>query len=151
MRTQRKVNLSDPMQRALLVQEIMSATGPHHVEISPARLKASEKQHGYYRAVLVPTAKLWLNETQGGDEWGDDFDEESTHNWLKTFLRGKPVVNRKTGEVVGMAASSHATYSMKDMAEFITDVMDLFDRNEVKYQKPDKDYRQRLAKMAGGK
>lgn len=147
MRAERRVNLGDITQRAILIEELSTAAAPgvnawHNVSITPARPKASQHQHGYYRAVLVPLAKTFLNATQGGDDDGDDFDEESTHNWLKNYLRPIPVVNRKTGEELGVTTKSHSLYTVAEMAEFIDDVTNLLVENGVRVPKPDKNYRE---------
>ncbi len=140
MRIDRKVNLSDIVQKAILLQELSTSGGMHTVYVNPARAKASQAQHGYYRAVVVPLAKAWLNETQGGQDDGEDFDEESAHNWLKNHLRGKQIVRPSDGEVIGIAAKSHAEYSVKDMIEFVDDVVDLLRQCDVNVPPPDRNY-----------
>src|SRR4051812_25940235 len=97
MRISRKVNLCDIVQMAILFDELSQGRSRpggknwHNISVSPARVKATYAQHAFYRAVVLPIAKRFLNETQGGDETGEDFDEESAHWWLKTTLRPIPI------------------------------------------------------------
>lgn len=140
MRIERKVNLSDLTQRAILLEEVTSARGWHNVSFAPARAKATHPQHGYYRAVVLPLAKAWLNETQGGDDQGHDFSEDEAHEWLKLHLRPIPVVDKRTGEQVSTIAASHSTYTVKDMLEFIDEVIDLLRKFDVNVPPPSREY-----------
>ncbi len=150
MRIDRKVNLSDIVQKAILLQELSTSGGMHNVSVGPARAKATHPQHAYYRAVVVPLAKAWLNETQGGQDDGEDFDEDSAHNWLKNHLRGKQIVRPSDGEVIGVAAKSHAEYSVKEMIEFVDDVVALLKDCGVNVPPPDRDYREKPSPFIQG-
>lgn len=142
MRVERKINLSDFVQRAVLLQELSEAKGWHNVEVSPARPKASQQQHSYYRAVVLPIAKLWLCENQG-----EDFDDTSAHEFLKSSLRGKPVADPETGEQIGTIAKSHSEYTTREMVEFVDDVVELLRRFDVPVPPPDPEWREHRAKV----
>ncbi len=145
MRVDRKINLSDRLQRAILLEELSTAKGWHNVSLSPARPKATHPQHGYYRCVVCPLAKIWLNDTQGANDNGEDFDEKSAHEWLKNHLRGIPVMNKTTGEYLGTVTKSHAEYTVAEMASFIDDVVELLTKCGVNVPPPTKDYAESAA------
>lgn len=136
MRIDRKINLGDITERAILYQELAAGNGFHNVSISPARRGASTPQHRYYRGIVVPLAKAWLNETQGGADDGEDYDEDGAHWFLKIALRPIPIVNKRTGEQIGVTAKSHAKYSLPEMCEYIDEVVKLLADNGVKVPPP---------------
>jgi hypothetical protein len=112
-------NLNDDMQRARLVRHIESLKGRglHRVEIRRVRNQRSLQQLGYYFAVVMPYAAKGLR-----DAWGEDVDSLGAHEFFKAeFLSHVfadiPVVNRKTGELMGKRRP-HTSTSDLDVGEF---------------------------------
>ena len=138
----RVINLEDAEQWRILQAELAAMKGVVEVTIVKKRKKASREQFGYFFGVVLPIAKRFLNETQGGNEYGDDYADDEADEWLKHYLRGRPVINKKTGEVIGTVVPSKAKFDTKAMAEFVDDVIDLLKKNGYLVPPPDKAYRE---------
>lgn len=148
MRIERKLNLSDPTHKGILFQEIGLAGGWHNVAMSPARAKARQAQFGYYFAVVLPLATQWLNETQGGIDEDTEYSDHEADIWLKTYLRGVPVADPRTGEQLSTIVPSKAAFTTKQMFEFTDDVVALLRKFGVKVPPPDKNWRDARAAVA---
>jgi hypothetical protein len=142
----------DPRQRAqvgVLMAEIAECTGHVHVMVTPKlrRPPASREQHGYYRAVVLPIARLWMNQTQGGmpDSYGGfrDFTADEAHRWLKNELLGKPMHDPNTGEILSVCAPSCAKMNTKQMFQFTERVVDFLTYLGQTVPPPDKLWRER--------
>jgi hypothetical protein len=141
MPIKRTIDFSDAQHWAVLFDELRRLKGPHEVQVTRKRVKASAAQFGFYHGVVLPLAKDWLNETQGGNAAGEDYTEAEADDWLKSHLLGKPVIDKRTGEQVGTIAPSKATFDTKQMSDFVNDVIDLLTRFGVRVPPADREYR----------
>ncbi len=151
MTIDRKVNLSDFMHKAILQQEFAQAEGWHEFKVRPVRVKATQEQFAYYYAVILPIAAQWLNQTQGGAEDRDgvihDFDADAADVWLKLELRGREVVNPKTGELMGKVPPLKRHWDVLTMVRFVDDVIGLLkDGGCRNIPPPDKEWKAARAK-----
>lgn len=154
MRIDRKCNLSDPTVKGIILQEIATSTGMHNISVGPARRrKATQEQFGYYFDVVLPLAKQFLNESQGGLEDGEEvieYGDKEADIWLKGYLRGRPVFSKTTGEQIHIAIPSKAFWDTKQMFEYTEDVVKLLRDNNVPVPPPDKNYKELRRSMAIG-
>jgi hypothetical protein len=150
----------DAIQRAVLIDEIVHLKcGRIHVTITPKRkapAKARQIQHGYYRAVVLPFVRRFLNETQGGMPDGDgfrDFTPDEAHVWMKAEAAaegviGAPVIDKRTGTVKSYVVPSCAgmsTIAMYRMTEFACERLA---REDERWRPPPPDRNWREARSA---
>jgi hypothetical protein len=141
MKIDRTINFDNPSEWAVFFDELRRLKGPQRVQVWRERRKARQQQFGYYFGVLLPLAKDYLNETQGGKDEDTGFDENDADVWLKTELRGREIYNKQTGEYLGKVIPSKATWDTAQMAAFVTDVMALLAKGGVKVPAPDRNWR----------
>lgn len=147
----RVVNTEDVQQRLTLLDELhdlFRRGGVYEVTIVKKRRKATREQFGYFYSVVIPLAKRFLDDTQGGPEAEEYFSDDEADQWLKHHLRGVPVVNKKTGEQIGTVVPRKRDFSTKEMAEYVDDVVDFLKKQGVHVPPPDKHYRERLNKQS---
>lgn len=144
----------DAIQRAVLIDEIVHLKcGRIHVTVTPKRkapAKARQVQHGYYRAVVLPVVRRFLNDTQGGMPDGDgfrEFTDAEAHDWIKRELAtdgiiGVPVVNKRTGEQTGYVTPSCADMGIMEMFRFTEAVAARMTREGCRVPPPDKNWRE---------
>ncbi len=139
----------DAMERGILVGEIMETRGRLRVVVFVKARKRTptQKQHAYYRSVVAPIARRWLNETQGGMPDGKggfrDFTKKESHEWWKDTLLGQPIVHPKTGEVLqGVVSPSCAELSEVQMFDFTEAVADTLRSFGARVPLPDKDWKE---------
>lgn len=119
-----------------------------HITVTPKRRKSPARiaQHGYYRACVLPIARMFMNESQGGmpDETGGfrPFTADEVHTWLKVKLIGNPTVNTTTGEIDVSVVPSCARMSAKEMFHFTELVIEFLKQNEVNMPPPDPGWRE---------
>jgi hypothetical protein len=143
MKIDRPVDFDDPTQWSILFDELRRIKGRKRVQVWTERRKAKPNQFGYYFQVILPIAKDFLNETQGGDEQGNDLDEDDTDLWLKNHLRGRDVYNKRTGEYMGRVIPSKAVWDTHERYTFVDDVIALLRAGGVKRIPPsDKNWRE---------
>jgi hypothetical protein len=142
----RDINVSQPNEWAVFFDELRQLKGVHSVEIHKRRRKASQEQHGYYRAVVLPIARRWLNETQGGIEDDRDYTDAEAHVWLKAEFAGRPVIDPKTGECRSPIAKSCAEMSSVEMFELTDAVVQHLHNQWWRVPPPDREWRENRAR-----
>jgi hypothetical protein len=150
MAIRRPINFSDPTQWAVLFDELRQLKGIYEVAVTRKRRKATLEQFGYYFGVVLPLAKQWLNDTQGGPDAESEYTEAETDVWLKCHFLGTPVIDKATGEQMSVIAPSKATFNTRQMAEFVDDVIRLLTSFKVPVPPPDKNYREARAMALAG-
>ena len=63
--------------------------------------KRSDNQNRYYWGVLIPLTRIAVKEL-----WGEDWNIEETHEYLKVNLNYYEIVNEKTGEITRKTKST---------------------------------------------
>jgi hypothetical protein len=151
----RDVN-DDPIERAVLISELSQLRGRLHVTVTPKRkapLMAKHSQHGYYRPVVQPIVRQFLNETQGGMDDGDggirEFTPDEAHHWIKSYLAergliGRPVVNRN-GEPRGFVVPSCGNMTARQMWDFTDHVVTFLTGQGYRVPPPNKQWREARA------
>lgn len=135
------LNLSDAQKKQMLIQHIRTLEGDHRVEIVRARMNASQKQHAYYRGLVLPMivdelkARGYVAATSA-----------MVHNaFAETYLR-VAIANQKTGQVWKEAVRSSGDLNTQEMGEFIENVRNEAAR-DLGLDTPDPDPMWRLGKV----
>lgn len=137
----------DSIQRAVLIDELSQLRGRFHVTITKKRRSSGKvhvEQHGYYRAGVLPVVRRFLNETQGGMPDGDgyrDFTEDEAHGWAKLEAAkegaiGKPIADKRTGEITAYIVPSCADMNVYEMWRFTNAVIERMARERYKVPPP---------------
>lgn len=83
------------------------------IQIKEIRKKRSNPQNRYYWGVVIPYIQGLLMQ-----EWGENFDSESIHEFLKSRFNSQDYVNEKTGEVITISKST-AENNTKEMEDYL--------------------------------
>jgi hypothetical protein len=84
---------------------------PVKVTIEQVRSQHSQKQRGWYRAVIIPAIQEGLQETQGLY-----LDADQVHWWLKRRFNGISIIDHQTGEEIDIVGKSTKEL---DTAQFV--------------------------------
>ena len=85
--------------------------GKWRIDFKRYRPRRSDAQNAYYWGVMIPHVKEGLAEA-----WGESLSSDEVHEYLKSLFLTKPIVNRRSGELVGTRPGSS---SKLDVGEFI--------------------------------
>lgn len=91
--------------------------GKHRIEICRYKPRRSDAQNRYYWGVVMPYASTALTETQG-----ETFDCETAHEFFKGVFLARPVVNKKTGELMSTMVGSSAVLDTARYSEYVEQV-----------------------------
>lgn len=97
-----------------------AAGKPYPVRVTLARVRdvRSGAQNAYLWAVVYPYAAKGLR-----DAWGEDTDSYGAHGFLTDRLLKVPVVNRKTGEVMGWRVRSTTELDTAEFAHYVDQIV----------------------------
>src|SRR5690554_6811916 len=109
------LNLDQPKQKQMLIGWIKALKGVHRVKIAKVRKHRSLNQNAYYWGVVIPHVIAGIEEA-----WGETLDPEALHEWMKAkFIPLEPIVNRKTGELMGKRVASSAALTTTEFADYL--------------------------------
>ena len=109
------LNLADLPTKRKLMQHISMLTGLYEVTIKPRKRVRSLNQNSYYWVGYVTPFCHWLRDAYGDDSITID----EAHELLKRrLLKPRETVNKVTGEVMKLAASS-ATLDTKEFSDYL--------------------------------
>lgn len=92
-------------------------SGKQRVEICRHRQRRSDRANRYYWGVVVPAARQALYETQG-----EMFDPEESHEFLKALFLSKPIVDKRTGELLATVVGSSAKLNTEQFSDYVEKV-----------------------------
>lgn len=113
----RILDLSNPQVNRMAREFIKNAKGPHYFSVTKARPHRTLSQNNFWWAAVVPAIRRGLE-----DAWGEKLSDEQAHEFLKAQFLSQPVVNRETGEQIGLLPGSTATLTTEEFGELIDKV-----------------------------
>jgi hypothetical protein len=119
-KSERTIDLSHPLQKRLLIDWIKSRQGLHTVEIHKLRDQRSLAQNAYLWGVVYPHVLVGMQEA-----WGDEeiTTADEVHEFLKKKFLQRPVVNRKSGELMGYTEPSTAALDTAEFAAYLDQII----------------------------
>jgi hypothetical protein len=112
------IDLSNPLQKRLLLDFIKTRDGLHVVEVRKLRDQRSLAQNAFLWGVVYPRVLAGVREAWGDDETTID----EIHEFLKRRYLSKPLVNRRTGEVMGHTEPSTASLDTKEFGAYLDNI-----------------------------
>lgn len=118
MKHDRIVDFNDERQRRRVVEGLSSMRGKWRIEIKRYRKRRSDAQNAYYWGVLVSEIRSGLEEV-----WGERLSADEVHEYLKSMFLTKPIVDRRSGDLVGTRPGSTAKLDVNEFVEFVDKVI----------------------------
>ena len=111
---ERVVNFDDPADKAKVLGYVRTLAGKWRVEITRYRHRRSDAQNKYLWGCVYKFVAAGIEEA-----WGESLTDEEVHIMLKNMFLAKPIVNRKTGEVIGQTFPSSAVLDTAQFGKYI--------------------------------
>lgn len=111
------IDFNNEQDKRDLYAVLRTRKGVHTVSVKRKTKHRSLKQNAYLWGVVLPYAASAMTEA-----WGETFDADGAHEYLKREFLSRPVVNRSTGEIVGHRTGSTAELTTERFAEYIDTV-----------------------------
>lgn len=113
-------NTRDPNQYARLVRHISTLPPDlYRIEITRIRDQRSGSQNAYYWAVVLPHVAIAMRETSGEQE----IDSYDVHEFFKGRLLTRHIVDRETGESIGVVTRSTAELTTEEFADYLNKII----------------------------
>lgn len=112
------LDLSDRVGKRNLLTQIGAMQGLYEVKVEPRRVTRSNAQNAYLWAVVYPAVRLGIAEA-----WGEELTVDEVHLLMRDRFLTRPVVNRKTGEVVQSIPGSTAALSTAEFSRYIDEIV----------------------------
>lgn len=117
MPTDLVVNFDEDADKRKLWGVLRTLKGRHRVEVARYRPRRSDQQNKWYWGVIMPMAAHALTESQG-----ETFDPETAHQFFKALFLSRPVVDRRSGELLTNIVGSSAVLDTARYTEYVEQV-----------------------------
>lgn len=117
-RDEQILDLSNPTQKKLLIEFIKSRDGLHWIDIRRCRDQRSLNQNAYLWGVVYPRVARSMSEL-----WGERIDNYDVHEFLKDKFLKRPMIDRRSGEVVGYTVPSSASLDTAEFGEYLDQII----------------------------
>lgn len=107
------VNFSEPRERAALYQAINQMTGVMRVTFKKYRKRRTDAQNRLYWVAVVPELGRFLRDQ------GESYTDEDAHELMKAKFLRETVVNKQTGEAIGVVIKSTTKLTTQEFSEYI--------------------------------
>ena len=107
------VDLSNPRERMALINNIRAREGLHKIEIKRHRDLRSGQQNRYLFGVVYAAFVDFRQEQ------GEDFTVKEAHQFFSLKFLRRPVVDLRTGEVLGQTRRSTASLDTAEFSEYL--------------------------------
>lgn len=108
------IDFDCPIETARVLTFFRNLRGKHRVTVVKQRRRRSDAQNRYMWGVAIPYVASGIQKA-----YGEAISSEEVHEYLKnTFLGGRTMINKKTGEMIVIPASS-AKLSTTEFMEYI--------------------------------
>lgn len=107
------VNFAEPRERAALHQAMNSMKGVMRITFVKLRPRRTDAQNRLYWVAVVPELGRFLRDQ------GETYTDEDAHELMKAKFLRETVVNKQTGEAIGVVIKSTASLSVEEFSEYI--------------------------------
>jgi hypothetical protein len=110
------VNLSNPPEKGMLLDKIRGMDGSYRLEIVKHRKRRSDRQNRYYWGAFMQPFADYLSAQ------GETVTADEVHSMFKAKFLRSTVIDRKTGEAIGVKVKSTAELSTEEFNEYLDKV-----------------------------
>lgn len=111
-------DLSKPRHRSALISRVQGLDGKYRVTLKKVFRGRSVNQNAFYWAAVIPCLASAITES-----WGETISNGETHIFLKDKFLSQPVINRKTGEVMGFKQDSTTKLNVSQFCEYLDKII----------------------------